>query len=73
MIKVVKLILICQIKDDNIPQLIPLIWIISVIIVLYIFLILLVVYFNRIIMIIYKVYCFNKINNITYSSVKYIW
>lgn len=30
---VVKLILICQIKDDRIPQLIPLIWIISVFIV----------------------------------------
>lgn len=28
--KVVKLILICQIKDDIIPQLIPLIWINSI-------------------------------------------
>lgn len=25
--KVVKLILICQVKDDKIPQLIPLIWV----------------------------------------------
>lgn len=27
---VVKLILICQVKDDNIPQLIPLFWLSSV-------------------------------------------
>lgn len=36
MYNVVKLILICQIKDDLIPQLIPLIWIISVLIVSFI-------------------------------------
>lgn len=72
MIKVVKLILICQIKDDNIPQLIPLMWIISIRIILYIFLILLIIYFNRVIIMICKVYYFNKIRNISYN-IKYIW
>lgn len=40
MYDVVKLILICQIKDDLIPQLMPLIWVNSVIISLYILLML---------------------------------
>lgn len=34
---VVKLILICQIKDDNIPQLIPLMWIFSVVMRMFLF------------------------------------
>lgn len=42
----VKLILICQIKDDIIPQLIPLIWIFSFLIVLFIFLKLIIIYGN---------------------------
>lgn len=34
MINIVKLILVCQIKDKEIPQLIPLFWIISSLILL---------------------------------------
>lgn len=45
MYDVVKLILVCQIKDDIIPQLIPLIWINSVIVVLLILLILIINYY----------------------------
>lgn len=47
MVKLVKLILICQIKDDLIPQLIPLIWISSVFIVIFILLKLVNVYFYK--------------------------
>lgn len=44
---VVKLILTCQVKDDNIPQLMPLMWVISVVICLYIFIILINLYFYK--------------------------
>lgn len=44
---VVKLILICQIKDDYIPQLIPLIWINSIFMVFVILFIIIVNYFYK--------------------------
>lgn len=47
MYNVVKLILTCQVEDDIIPQLIPLIWISSVIMVIFIFLILINIYYYK--------------------------
>lgn len=48
MSNVVKLILICQIKDDNIPQLMPLIWLNSIGICFLIFIILINIYIIKI-------------------------
>lgn len=42
---VVKLILICQIKDDIIPQLIPFFWVFSVFIIVFIIISLVLIYF----------------------------
>lgn len=47
MIKVVNIILICQIKVGLLPQLIPLYWIISVLIVFFVFNILFFIYFYK--------------------------
>lgn len=43
---VVKLILTCQVKDDKIPQLIPLIWVFSIIIWLILLGVLVDLYYN---------------------------
>lgn len=45
MSKIVKLILICQIKDEIIPQLIPLYWIFSILVVFLLILIMIKIYF----------------------------
>lgn len=45
MSNVVKLILICQVKDDFIPQLIPIMWIYSVVILVYILIIIVFIYY----------------------------
>lgn len=45
MVNVVKLILICQIKDELIPQLIPLMWRLSVIICFFIILVLVEIFY----------------------------
>lgn len=45
--KVVKLILVCQAKDDIIPQLIPLIWMLSILVWILIILVLLEIYYYR--------------------------
>lgn len=47
MSNVVKLILTCQVRDDYIPQLIPLMWVFSIIICLLLFSILINLYYYR--------------------------
>lgn len=47
MIIIVKLILVCQAKDRIIPQLIPLLWIISVFVVCLIIIMLIDIYYFR--------------------------
>lgn len=47
MSNVVKLILTCQVKDDYIPQLIPLIWEFSIFIILFIILIIINIYYYK--------------------------
>lgn len=47
MYNIVKLILICQIKDDYIPQLIPLIWFNSIFIIFVFLFILIINYYYR--------------------------
>lgn len=68
MIKVVKLILICQIKDEKIPQLIPLYWILSSILVILLIIIYLKVYgnFNNVII-------KSKNNGFNYINLKWYW
>lgn len=42
--KIVKLILVCQIKDEDIPQLMPLLWILSSFVLFVVFLVVTAIY-----------------------------
>lgn len=68
MMKLVKLILTCQVKDDLIPQLIPLIWVSSIFMVLFILLKLINVYYYKRVDELGKVECVLRMNRI-----KIIW
>lgn len=68
MSNIVKLILICQIKDDRIPQLIPLIWVMSILIVSFILIVIIDLFFYS------TVYnLFIKLQNEIVKSKKYLW
>lgn len=67
MIIIVKLILVCQTKDDKIPQLIPLFWIISTVLTLLILILYLKTYGNF--------FGLNVINNLNefIKKIEYKW
>lgn len=65
---VVKLILICQIKDDLIPQLIPLIWVVSIFIISFILIIIIDLFFY---VILDKI--FIKLYGEVMLNKKYLW
>lgn len=65
---VVKLILICQIKDDLIPQLIPLIWVASIFIISFILIIIIDLFFY---VILDKI--FIKLYGEAMLNKKYLW
>lgn len=68
MSNIVKLILVCQIKDVKIPQLIPLSWIYSNLILLVILLVIISIYRMRY----YKSCCINR-NNTRNIFVYWCW
>lgn len=59
---IVKLILICQIKDKFIPQIIPIIWYLSIFIFVFILILLIEIFF----------YYFNNFFIISFNKKKYI-
>lgn len=69
MINIVKLTLICQVKDRDIPQLIPLIWIFSTLIIILLLIIVIDFFFYKIL---YK-FIFNKDKLINKLSFSFKW
>lgn len=67
MINVVKLILVCQAKDDIMPQLMPLIWCYSVLIRLVVVFILMEIFYYKFTYNINKLYYEKIINIVSYK------